>query len=82
MKDFFDDYDMTREDPAADLPGNADPVDMEPVNEEEPVAGNGNEGVPGADAVDEEEPAGIYRYKDLFIAMIRKNLSYRLLKRR
>ena len=70
MKECFDDYDMTREDPAADLPGNADPVDMEPVNEEEPAAGNGNEGVPGADAVDEEEPAGIYRYKDLFIAIV------------
>ena len=70
MKEYFDDYDMTREDPASDLPGNADPADMESVNEEEPAAGNGNEGVPGGDAVDEEEPAGIYRYKDLFIAVV------------
>ena len=50
MKEYFDDYDMTREDPASDLPGNADPADMESVNEEEPAAGNGNEGVPGGDA--------------------------------
>ena len=35
MKDYYDDYDMTREDPAADLPGHTEPVIEDPVNEEE-----------------------------------------------
>ena len=37
MKEFFDDYDMTREDPATDLSGNADFAGEDPVNEEELV---------------------------------------------
>ena len=68
MKEYFDDYDMIREDPEEDLSGTEDPA-REPVNEEEPVGDNGIEGDPVGDYIDEEEPAGIYRYRDLFIAI-------------
>ena len=69
MKDYYDDYDMTREDPAADLPGNADPVIEVPMDEEELDEDYGYEGAPDGDYGNEEEPAGIYRYRDLFIAI-------------
>ena len=69
MKDYFDDYDMTREDPAADLSGTEDPAVCEPVNAEEPSGDNEIERDPAGDYIDEEEPAGIYRYRDLFIAI-------------
>ena len=69
MKDYYDDYVMTREDPAADLPGHTEPVIEDPVNEEELDEDYGYEGAPGGDYGNEEEPAGIYRYRDLFIAI-------------
>ena len=69
MKDFFDDYDMTREDPAAELSGNADLAGEDPVNEEELVGDYGNENDLAGDCGNEEEPVGIYRYRDLFIAI-------------
>ncbi len=69
MKNFFDDYDMTREDQAAELSGNADLAGEDPVNEEELVGDYGNENDLAGDCGNEEEPVGIYRYRDLFIAI-------------